>query len=123
MKASVQYNDFVGTSAADISDALSQYSGDNLESIADYFGLNKTRFKIIGVSIYGTENFMISLICIDNEKSTQQKNHLVSIAVEIDEENPLSVLFKRLNFVIHNQFDVEATNLEIDEEASFTDYH
>jgi|SRR5690625_2974097 len=123
MKARVQYNDFEGTSAADISDALSQYSGDTLESIADYFELNKSRFKIIGISIYGTEEFMISLICVDKEESNEEKKHIVSMAVEMDDENPLSILFKRLNIVIHNKYDSEDINLEIDREVNFEDYH
>ena len=50
MKASVQYNDFKGTAAADISDAISvNFGGDNLESFANFFKLDKEKFKIIGI--------------------------------------------------------------------------
>ena len=62
MKADVQYNDFVGTAAADISDYLGSKYGDYLESFAKHFAIDRKRFKTIGISVYGTDNFYISLI-------------------------------------------------------------
>ncbi|TDN80805.1 hypothetical protein DET49_13017 [Salegentibacter sp. 24] len=123
MKAKTQYNDFLGTVAADISDGLSR-NGDDLNSIAKHFELDTDRFKIVGLSVYGTENFRVSLICVDNEKSTAEKEHIVKISLEIaDEREILDVIFKRLNIVLHNQFEREYLEKDYDEEASFSDFH
>ena len=89
MKAGVQYNDFRGSVAADISDALSRYAGDTLKSIGRYFKLDEKRFEIIGLSIYGTDDFSISLLCVDIQKSNDTKEHIVSMMYDIgdDKEN------------------------------------
>ena len=42
MKASVQYGDFKGTSAADISDH------EDLEAVAEWFGVDTSRYKPVG---------------------------------------------------------------------------
>lgn len=124
MKADVQYNDFRGQVAADISDYLGQKSGDHLESIGKYFKLDETRFKIVGLSIYGTENIYISLICVDKEKSTVDKEHIVSMSVDLDEgKEILSILFKRLHIVLHDKFDDKYSKLEYDESVHYVDFH
>lgn len=124
MKADVQYNDFIGTAAADISDGLGGVSGDNLESIAKYFGLDENRFKIVGLSIYGRKEFGISLICVDKERSTESKEHIVSMSCNVeDENNILRILFKRLHVVIHDRFDTKYIDKDYDEEARFSDFH
>lgn len=56
MKASTQYTDFTGYAAADISDYLGSGGGDDLARMAKFFKLDTTRFKIVGISIYGTED-------------------------------------------------------------------
>ncbi len=124
MKADVQYNDFVGTSAADISDFLGSKYGNNLESFGQYFKIDQNRFKVIGISIYGTENHYISLLCVDNVKSTIEKEHITSISINIEEDKDfLHFLFKRLHFVLHSRFDKKYPNLDYDEEANYEDYH
>lgn len=60
MKADVQYNDFIGTAAADISDFLGSKYGDSLDAFGKYFKIDEARFKVIGISIYGTNSFFIS---------------------------------------------------------------
>ncbi len=123
MKAKTQYNDFLGTVAADISDGLAT-GGDDLNSIAKYFKLDRDRFKIVGLSIYGTENFRVSLICVDNQRSTEEKEHIVKMSLEIeDEKEILDIIFKRLNIVLHNQFEREYIEKDYDEEARFSDFH
>src|SRR6266542_2831887 len=103
MKADVQYNDFVGTAAADISDFLGSKYGDNLESFGKYFKLDTERFKVIGISVYGTDNHYISLLCVDNKKSTAEKEYIISISVDIkDDKDFLHFLFKRLHIVLHS---------------------
>lgn len=122
MDASVQYNDFKGTAAADISDYLPH--GDNIGSIARYFKLDMQRFKPVGISIYGVKKFRISLICVDNERSEQGKEHIVKMYCDTsDDDEILNTLFKRLNVVLYNRFDTHYPALDYDEEASFSDYH
>jgi hypothetical protein len=124
MKAHVQYNDFEGTVAADISDGLGGVPGDDLESIGKYFNLDENRFKIVGLSIYGTNEFSISLICIDKKRSTDQKEHLVSMSCEVDDEKEiLDILFKRLHIVLYDRFDDKYVNMNYDSEIRFSDYH
>ncbi|AZI68669.1 hypothetical protein [Cloacibacterium normanense] len=124
MKADVQYNDFVGTAAADISDFLGTKYGNSLESFGKYFKLDLNRFEVIGLSIYGTENHYISLLCIDKKKTTDEKEHITSLSVDIkDDKEFLSFLFKRLHLVLHSRFDDKYPSLDYDEEANFDDYH
>lgn len=63
MKASVQYNDFIGTSAADISDHT------NLNEFLASRGVDTDRYNAIGASFYVgySDFFSASIICIDNE--------------------------------------------------------
>jgi hypothetical protein len=124
MKADVQYNDFVGTAAADISDYLGSKYGDYLESFAKFFKIDDNRFKIIGISIYGTENFYISLLCIDKQRSSEEKEYIVSMSIEVENEKEvLRFLFKRLHIVLHSRFDNKYPNLEYDEEIRYEDFH
>lgn len=89
MKADVSYNDFKGTAAADISDFLGSPSSDDLKVIGKYFKLNQDRFDIIGLSIYGTSDFFISLICVDKVKSNDDQEHIVKMSIEHDKGNEI----------------------------------
>jgi len=124
MKANVQYNDFIGTAAADIADFLGSKHGDDLESFGKYFKIDEARFKVVGISIYGTDEFYISLVCIDKQKSTSVKEHIVSMSIDID--NPkdiLDLLFKRLHIVLHGRFDEKYKDVGYDEEVRYGDFH
>lgn len=123
MKANVTYNDLLGTSAADTSDGLAKFHGEGLEGIASYFNLDKSRFKIIGISIYGTTSFSISLICIDKKMSKDNKNYVVSMSIDTGKDNILGNLFKRLNVVLHDQFDSNNQKIIIDQEVLYSDFH
>lgn len=124
MKADLQYSDFVGTAAADISDFLGSIYGNNIESFGKYFKLDQNRFKVIGLSIYGTENHHISLLCVDKHKTTDKKEHITSISIDIKDDNEfLSFLFKRLHLVLYSRFDDKYPNLNYDEELNYDDYH
>lgn len=123
MKADVSYNDFTGTVAADISDSLSKYAGDTLKSIGRYFKLDEKRFEIKGLSIYGTKQFSISLICIDKEKS-KDKEHIVNMMYDLgDDKESLTEIFKRLHIVLHEKFDKKYHELSYNEEVRFSDFH
>lgn len=124
MKASVQYNDFIGTVAGDISDGLGGLGGDNINGLAKYFNLNEERFTPIGISIYGTDGFGISLICVDKERSTEAKEYIVNMSCEVeDEKEILDILFKRLHIVLYDRFDNKYPNLDYDQEVSFSEFH
>ncbi len=124
MKADVQYNDFVGTAAADISDFLGSKYGDGLGSFGEYFKIDETRFKVIGISIYGTDSFHISFLCVDKVKSTEAKEHIVSMSIDIENERDiLDFLFKRLHIVLHSRFDHKYPTLNYDEEVNYSDYN
>ncbi|MES2063558.1 MAG: hypothetical protein V4456_16645 [Bacteroidota bacterium] len=124
MKADVQYNDFIGTAAADISDSLGSKNGDYLESFGKYFKIDENKFEVVGISIYGTDEFYISLICIDKQKSTPDKEHIVSMSIEINEPREiLDFLFKRLHIVLHGKFDEKYKDLSYDEEVRYSDFH
>ena len=124
MKADVQYNDFVGTAAADISDFLGSKFGDDLYSFGKYFKVDETRFKVIGISIYGTDSFYISFLCVDKLKSTENKEHIVKMSIDIENEKEiLDFLFKRLHIVLHSKFDSKYPSLDYAEEVNYRDYH
>ena len=124
MKADVQYNDFRGSVAADISDTLNRYAGDTLKSIGRYFKLDEKRFEIIGLSIYGTDDFSISLLCVDIQKSNDTKEHIVSMMYDIgDDKENLDFLFKRLHIVLHQKFDEKYPDLSYNEDVRFSDFH
>lgn len=125
MKADVTYNDFKGTAAADISDSISvKFNGESLESFADFFKLDKNRFKIIGISLYGGEIPSISLLCIDLNESTDDKEHIVSMSVDWNYKgHPLDVLFKSFEVVLHERFDEKYPYLDYDNEVRYEDFH
>ena len=124
MKASVQYDDFIGTAAADISDFLGSEYGNDLESFGKHFKLDLDRFKVIGITISGRSNHFISLICVEREKSTEDKEHIVRMGIDTEEdEKILHFLFKRLLIVLHSRSDNKYSNLEYDEELSYNECH
>ena len=93
MKASVQYNDFVGTSAADISDFQDLYG------YLEQNGVDTGRYRPIGVEFYtGNTNDVVyfSVICIDNEG---ERTKAVKISFEHKTIQDVISLFKRLDIV------------------------
>lgn len=117
MKADVQYNDFTGTSAADISDHT------NLNKFLASRGVDTDRYYSIGASFYAGYSyfFSASIICIDKQKSTNEKPYIVSISFE-DEfaKDEFFDLFKRLNVVISTNY-VRYQDQVIDEEIMIDD--
>jgi hypothetical protein len=117
MKASVQYNDFKGTAAADISDHTS------LNNFIENRGVDINRYKAIGAEFYSgySDYFSASFICEDKELSTEQKKHFVGINFENDiSKDEFFELFKRFNVVIKERFG-GLENLEIEEVITIDD--
>ncbi|WP_299677590.1 hypothetical protein [uncultured Dokdonia sp.] len=124
MKANVQYNDFTGTASADISDRLGAGGGGDMEGLAKVFNIDENRFKPVGISLYGVGGFIVSLICVDNEKSTDEKEHIVKMSCNIDNEKDIiDIIFKRLNIVLYDKYDKKYSNLDYDEEVRYSDFH
>ena len=111
MKASVQYNDFVGRSAADISDFQ------NLYAYLEQNDVNTKRYRPIGVEFYtGNTNDVVnfSVICIDEEG---EKTKAVKISFEHKTIQDVISLFKRL-CVVFTQSDY--TDYELVDEPIMT---
>ncbi|MFA5417690.1 MAG: hypothetical protein WC341_04445 [Bacteroidales bacterium] len=124
MIANVTYNDFIGTVATDISDRLGRAGVDNIKGIAKFFHLDEERFKPVGISLYEIDGFHISLLCVDKEKSTEEKEHIVSMSCEVDNEKEIiDILFKHLSIVLYDKFDNKYPELDYDEEVRYRDFH
>lgn len=117
MKAEVQYNDFIGTAAADISDHT------HLENFISSRGIDTERYQAIGASFYAgySDYFSVSILCIDKDNSAELKKHIVKIGFEKDiSKDDFFVLFKRFNVVITQKYG-NYEQLEVDEEFHFDD--
>lgn len=107
MKASVQYGDFKGTSAADISDH------ESLEAVLDRLGADTARYKPVGARFYsGYEDFFSgSIIALDQNQSSEGEPYLVEINLEFSKDDFFE-MFKRMDVVLLSRFteygDVEA---------------
>lgn len=109
MKADVQYNDFKGTAAADISDH---------RTLQDFLNSKKVdiaKYESFGATFYSGYNdyFDASIICRDLEKSTDQKSHIVEFHFEVTKDEFFE-FFKRFNVVIYEEHDNDS-NKEPDE--------
>ncbi|WP_158961316.1 hypothetical protein [Myroides fluvii] len=126
MKAKVQYNDFKGTVAADISDMIAVNKGNYISSIGEYFGVDQERFRVVGVSLQGIQNFELTMLCVDSVKSTPFKDHLVKMQFDLDAEGQkqmLGLLFKRLNVVLFDSGEENFDNDNYDEIVNYADHH
>lgn len=114
MKPSVQYNDRIGHASADI-------AGIDYNQIARRCNLGE-RYTIIGVSLYGTRDINVSLLCVDNEESTPQNEVLVHVYPSAD--LPVSSVIERLNVVINITNDRRYDDPELDtvREVTLEDY-
>jgi hypothetical protein len=117
MKAQVQYNDFVGTAAADISDHS------DLQKLLASRKVAVTRFEAVGASFYSgyNHNFIASIICLDRLNSTVNQPHLVDISFEVDfARDEFFNLFKRFKVIITNKARA-LEDFDISEEITLDD--
>jgi len=97
MKASTQYNDFIGTAAADISDHS------NLTDFLNSRGVDTERYEPIGASFYHgyADFFSGSIICIDKQQSNEGTPYVVQIHFEAEfTHEEFFNLFKRFNAIV-----------------------
>lgn len=117
MKADTQYNDFEGTAAADISDHTS------LKAVLMERGFDTKRFEPIGATFYHgyAKFFNGSILCINKEKSTSEKKHIVNVSFEADfTHQQFFDLFKRFSVHLHKRHE-GYENMEVDEEITHDD--
>lgn len=114
MKASTQYNDFIGTSAADISDHS------NLSEFLNSRGVDTERYEPIGANFYHgyADFFSGSIICIDRQNSTDTKPYIVQLHFEAEfTHEEFFNLFKRFNVMVTKKYGGHQDK-EIDEEIT-----
>ncbi len=104
MKPSVQYNDRIGHASADI-------RGIDYDQIAQRCNLGE-RYTIIGISLYGTNEMNVSLLCRDNEESTDQKEVLVDVYPRVD--LAVADVLERLNVTINITHNATYDNPNLD---------
>lgn len=117
MKANAQYNDFVGTSAADISDHS------NLKDFLKSRNVDLERYNPIGASFYhGYSDFFTAyIVCVDNDRSTDDKPYIINMHFEVDfTPEEFFNLFKRFHVVVTNKYGGYQDH-EIDEEITIND--
>lgn len=113
MKAGVQYNDYVGTAAAD------EEFGMNLKDLLTERKVDLDKYKPIGISFYsGSRNFFsVSIQCIDKENSNEKHPYIVSLSFEKNlTMQEFFDLFKRFNVVLVSRNNLGYEDHEIDEE-------
>lgn len=116
MKASVQYNDYRGTVAADTSDYtfLSDYLKER--------GVDVERYEPIGVRFYSgySEFVSVNFICIDHQSDERK-------AVTLKFEKQLSAtefldLFKRLEIILTFAKDRDYSDWELEDNPIIIEY-
>ncbi len=116
MKPSVQYNDRIGHASADI-------AGINYDQIAQKCNLEE-RYTIIGISLYGTNEISVSLLCKDNEESSENNEVLVHVypSIDLKVNNVLERLNVTINITNNTKYDnpnldtIREVNIEVEEE-------
>lgn len=103
-EASVQYNDFKGTSAADISDFAS------LNDFATHCGIDISKFVPRGISLFCSYDHFVSLSIIC--EAVEKENKLISIGLP---KMPISEIlnqFKRLHIMLFERFYQPSDEIE-----------
>lgn len=116
MKPSVQYNDRIGHASADI-------AGINYDQIAQQCNLGE-RYTIIGISLYGINDLSVSLLCKDNEESSENNEVLVHVypSIDLKVNNVLERLNVTINITNNTKYDnpdldtIREVNIEVEEE-------
>ena len=120
MIASTQYNDLIGTAAADITDFGTQYN--RLEDLSKKFKLDESKLKLIGLTFYGINDIRVRLICIDILKSNEEQNHVVVIDLPENKNASLEMFFKRLEVTLYCKHENENAILNLSSERNWDDY-
>lgn len=108
MKANVQYNDFKGTTAADIGDSYS------LTDFLKQKGVDTDRYRPIGSKFFSNYESLLSvdIICVDNQQSTDGEPYIVELSLnEPMTHKEYFGLFKRYECIVvqdyYQQYDIK----------------
>ena len=111
MEASVQYNDYRGTTAADRSDFLVEHPGQTSEYIINTFSLplEAKRFQFVGISVYGTQVDSMSACFFFRNRET---NEMIKCFKSPLEMQMVLKLFKRFEFQVgYHLEDIDEVSL------------
>lgn len=112
MKASVQYTDYVGTTAADRCDLFVEHPDEITKIIVNRFGipLDVELFKCIGVSVTGTQvNDVCAYFFFKNRQTLDTVKYFLS---SVSMQSILD-LFKRFEFQVGEGLeDIDADKVE-----------
>lgn len=117
MKASVPYSDLAGTASASLD------SPSDLNDFLVSRQVDTDRYSAIGASFYAhdIDVFSAAILCLDNEKSTEEKNHIVKFEFEAEfDKEEFFELFKGFEVVVTMK-NKAFQNLEIDERITIDD--
>jgi len=117
MKASVPFSDLLGTASASLD------SPSDLNEFLASRQIDTDRYTAIGASFYAhdIDVFSASIICLDSEKSTLEKNHIVKIGFEAEfDKEEFFELFKGFEVVVSMKKGGFQTQ-EIDESITIDD--
>lgn len=110
MKATVQYNDFVGTAAADIRDGL---------DLSEYImrkGVDTKRYEPIGAEFFSGEHFFRAhIICVDKFAEDSKKAVKFSFKEDLSDEEFFG-LFKRFRVIITKKYE-DYQNWELNDDS------
>lgn len=105
IKASTQYDDFVGTAAADISDSI------HLEDYLSANGVDTERYQVIGVEFFAEYSEFISVRCICVDKESQEIK-TIGFEKKITKDEFFN-LFKRFNVIVTKKYiDIEGREMD-----------
>lgn len=113
MNTTTPYEDMQGFVSADITDSTEM---NMLHSLAENYGIDTEKYKVIGLTTYGTEDLILTFLCIDNQQSTDDRKHITSINIKDGVE--FSDLFKNMSIVLFSKYHQSLSGCEIDEEIS-----
>ena len=104
MKASVQYNDYVGTTAADRSDLFVEMPGEMTSIIMNKFGinLNPDGYRFVGVTVNGTKANDMLVYVFFKELITNKFVKCPCYSVDIQ---TVLDLFKRFEFQVGERLE------------------
>ena len=113
MKDNVQHHDFFGATAADLSDHT------NLQRFLESKRVDTTRYEAVGAGFSGGNEDAFSgfIICKDNQKSTEERDHILKVYFEeeITREEFFS-LFKEIKVLLvskHSGYGIAEVNGEL----------
>lgn len=112
MKASVQYNDFLGTTAADRSDLFVEDSGKMIQTICEWFKIDFDGYdyQFVGISVNAikVDDAYVTLYFKNNTTKQIVKVERYSVHLQL-----VLNLFKRFEFQVGSHLeDVDDGNIE-----------